>query len=550
MRVLPYLMAAGLAAVSCKPAETGLKTSELAAAERVLGLEFDQAERDSMRADVAEQRDLAVRMREQRLPNHVVPALQLHAWPAGFIPDLVQRPIQWANPGVVTRPDNLEQLAFRPVTEWAELVRTRQVSSVELVSMVIGRIKRHDPQVSAVVTLLEGQAMQAARQADREIASGRYRGPLHGIPYGAKDLLAYPHAPTTWGSVAYRDQVIGETATVIRNLEAAGAILVAKLSLGELAWGDVWFGGMTRNPWNLDQGSSGSSAGSAAVVSAGLLPFAIGSETHGSIISPSTRTGVTGLRPTFGRVSRHGAMALSWSMDKLGPICRFVQDCALVFDMMRGPDGYDAGVVDAAFNFDARKPLSGIRIGYTKTWFEADYPNRERDAAVLAQLRELGADLRPFAFPEFDLAPLSLILSAEAAAAFEELTLSGRDDLLVRQIRNAWPNVFRAARFISAVDYIQANRVRTRLIETTHDLFRGFDVVVTPTFAGGQLLWTNLTGNPAVVVPNGFNSRGAPTSITFIGPWFGEADMLRVAQAYQDATTHHLQQPPLFKTHP
>ncbi|MGH7457039.1 MAG: amidase, partial [bacterium] len=351
------------------------------------------------------------------------------------------------------------------VGDLAELIRTRRVTSTQLTQMYLDRLKKYGPKLECVVTLTEERALEQARRADEEIAAGKYRGPLHGIPYGAKDLLAAKGYKTTWGSVPYKDQMIDADATVIQRLEKAGAVLVAKTTLGELAWGDVWFGGKTRNPWNLEQGSSGSSAGSASATSAGLVAFSIGTETWGSIVSPSTRCGVTGLRPTYGRVSRAGAMALSWSMDKIGPICRTVEDCALVFNAIYGPDGVDQTVADLPFNYNPSVKLSQLRIGYLQSAFERDTTNKVNNEAVLAKLRELGANLTPIELPDYPINDLAFILSAEAAAAFDELTRSGKDDLLVRQIKNAWPNAFRVSRFIPAVEYIQANRVRYLVIQ-------------------------------------------------------------------------------------
>lgn len=534
MKQLFYLSLA-LILASCS---SEIEPKTLKSAEHVLGLQFTDAERDSMLLDVREQRDLVYAMRALKVQHDEAPALVFNPLPAGFYPDQRQTTIRYRMGIPGTRPENLESLAFEPVSLLAERIRTRQISSEELTRMFINRIKRLDPQLSAVITLLETEALEKARQADAEIASGRYRGPLHGIPYGAKDLLAYPGHPTTWGAMPYKDQRMDETATVISKLDAAGAILVAKTTLGALAWGDVWFDGTTKNPWNLEQGSSGSSAGSTSTVSAGLLPFAIGSETWGSIVSPSTRTRITGLRPTFGRVSRHGAMPLSWSMDKLGPICRDAQDCAIIFDVIRGTDGYDRTVIDASFNFDAGRSMSTIRFGYVEAWFD------ETNQYVLDAIRNQGIELIPVTFPDMNIEPLSIILSAEAASAFEDLTLSDRDDLMVRQVRNAWPNVFRAGRFISAVDYIQANRLRTRLIEQTHIALANVDVVVVPSFSGDQLLLTNLTGHPAVVMPaeNG--------SITFVGKLFDEATLIRASMVWQTATSFHTQQPPLFSVNP
>ncbi len=412
--------------------------------------------------------------------------------------------------------------------------------------MYLERLKEHGPTLQCVVTLTEELALKQAARADAEIAAGKYRGPLHGIPYGAKDLLAVKGYKTTWGAMPYKDQMIDENSTVVKKLEEAGAVLVAKLTLGALAWGDVWFGGKTKNPWNLEEGSSGSSAGSGSATAAGLVAFAIGTETWGSIVSPSTRCGVTGLRPTFGRVSRAGAMALSWSMDKIGPMCRTVEDCAIVFNAIYGPDGLDQSLIDLPFNYNADVDLTGLRIGYLKSAFEGDYTGKDNDEASLKVLRELGVDLIPFELPEFPVENISFILWAEAAAAFDELTRSGQDELMVRQIQRAWPNVFRASRFIPAVEYIQANRARHILIQKMAEQMKAVDLFVTPSFGGNNLLVTNLTGHPCVVVPNGFKENGSPTSISFIGQLYDEGTILAVAKAYQDATDWHKQHPSMF----
>jgi len=384
---------------------------------------------------------------------------------------------------------------------------------------------------------------------DAELAAGKDRGILHGIPFGAKDLFSFPGYPTTWGAGAYKDQVLEETAGIIKKLEEAGAILVAKTTLGALAMGDVWFADTTRNPWNLEEGSSGSSAGSASATSAGLVPFAIGTETWGSIVSPSTRCGTTGLRPTYGRVTRSGAMALSWSMDKVGPICRSATDCAIVFDAIRGLDPADKTLFDAGFSYPGKADLSTLRIGYFKSAFDQEYRGSKFDKQTLQVLKKLGAELIPVELERNDLPyfALSIILEAEAAAAFDELTRSNRDTLLVRQHRYAWPNLFRTARYITAVEYIQANRIRTDLIEDYNNRLKDFDVVITPSFEGGdQLLATNLTGHPVVVLPNGFKDSGSPTSISFLGNLFDEGTILAVAAAYQEATSFNKKRPPLF----
>jgi Asp-tRNA(Asn)/Glu-tRNA(Gln) amidotransferase A subunit family amidase len=468
------------------------------------------------------------------LDNADVPALFFQPLPPA-VPVADRRPRFADRPRQVRRPANLEDVAFWPVTHLAELLRTRQVTSVELTTMYLGRLRRFDSQLHAVVTLTDSLALAQARAADREIAAGHYRGALHGIPYGVKDLYAVPGYPTTWGAAPYKDQVIDATATAVRRLEQAGAVLVAKLSSGSLAMGDVWYGGRTRNPWNLAEGSSGSSAGPAAAVSAGLVPFALGTETLGSIVSPSTRTGVTGLRPSFGRVSRAGVMALAWSMDKAGPVCRNAEDCALVFDAIRGADPADPATVNMPFPYDARVRLAGLRIGYIKSAFDADHRGAALDRAVLDLLRGLGAQPVVIELPQRPAQALRIILSAEAAASFDDLTRSGRDSLLTEQGAGAWPNQFRSARFIPAVEYLEASRVRRLLQQDMQALLKDIDVYVSPAFSGANLLVTNLTGHPCIAVPDGFLDND-PASITFCGRMYGEAEALEVARAYQEAT--------------
>lgn len=513
----------------------------------VAGLDFTEEERELMLEGVNDHLEAYRALREVRIPNEVPPALRFDPTPpGGGLPEPRGREGRTPTPHV-SRPASLEELAFAPLAELSELLRKGEVTSVELTRMYLDRLERHGPTLECVVTLTPERALERARRADEEMASGRYRGPLHGIPWGAKDLLAVRGYPTTWGAKAYEDQVIERDAAVVRRLDEAGAVLVAKLTLGALAWGDVWFGGRTKNPWKLDEGSSGSSAGSAAATVAGLVGFSIGSETLGSIVSPSTRCGATGLRPTFGRVSRAGAMALSWSMDKLGPICRTAEDCALVFDAIHGSDGEDPTARDAPFEWDPSLDPSELRVGYLEEAFRGEHGTKAFDDAALEVLRTMGVDPVPVALPDdLPVGALRIILNVEAAAAFDELTRSGRDELLVRQIENAWPNVFRQARLVPAVEYVQANRVRTMLMGEVEAALEGIDVFITPSYGGSQLLVTNLTGHPAVVVPNGFEDDGTPVSISFVGDLFRDAETLALARAYQEATGFHLRRPPDF----
>ncbi|MBC3787082.1 amidase [Spirosoma utsteinense] len=525
-----------------KPLTTGM----IEVASTVFGLEFTPAERDSMLDNLNNARTNYEALRKIDLPNDVAPALYFNPLPAGFIIPTGPSSFKASSAGKVTLPANRDELAFYTVGQLGELIRTKQISSVELTQFFLNRLKTNDPKLHCVITLTEELALTQAKRADAELKAGKYRGPLHGIPYGAKDLLAKKGYKTTWGAAPYKDQTLDLDATVVRKLEEAGAVLCGKMTLGALAMGDVWFGGTTRNPWNTEAGASGSSAGSASSVSAGLLPFAIGTETLGSIVSPSTVCGTTGLRPTFGRVSRHGAMALSWSMDKIGPITRSVEDCALVFNAIYGPDGHDPTVMAAPFRYAPLTTLKGVRVGYVKKAFESTYPNRANDSLTLQTLRSLGAELVPFDLPtSVPAGRISFLLTVEAAASFDELTRSGRDDLMVRQGKNAWPNAFRSARFVPAVEYIQANRARTKLINDMADQLKAakLDVYISPSYAGGNLTLTNLTGHPCVVLPNGFTKENLPTSITFMGQLFEEGKVLAVAKAYQDATAWHKKHP-------
>ena len=514
--------------------------------EKLIGLDFSDAEIDLMLPDLKGQLGRFEALHRYSFSNEVPPAVLFNPIPVGMKFETHRRKFRMSSPGKVHLPANLDDLAFYSVGQLAALIKTRQVTSEKLTRFFLARLKKYGPKLQCVVTLTEDLALQQARRADAEIAAGKYRGPLHGIPYGAKDLLAVKGIPTTWGTAPYTNQVFDYDATVIKRLEAAGAVLVAKTTMGELAMGDIWFGGMTRNPWNLKQGSSGSSAGSAAATAAGLVPFAIGTETYGSIVSPCDRCGATGLRPTYGRVSRVGAMPLSWTMDKIGPICRTVEDCAIVFNAIYGPDGIDQTVYDVPFNYDPRIKLKALRIGYLKADCDQEKgERRQNDEATLAKMRELGAKPVPVELPNYPLGDISFVLSTEAAASFDELTRSNRDDLMKQQGADAWPNTFRARRFVPAVEYLQAQRLRYLLIQDTAKVFDQVDLFLAPSLSGRSLLLSNLTGNPGVVVPNGFTKAGTPTSICFIGKLFGEAELLAVAKQYQDATDFNRQHPPM-----
>jgi Asp-tRNA(Asn)/Glu-tRNA(Gln) amidotransferase A subunit family amidase len=535
------------------------------------------------------------------MKNDVAPAIIFDPVLPGMKFETERRPLRLSPAPAVHAsgaPKNMEDVAFYSVRQLAELVKSKKVSSTALTEMYLTRLKRYDPLLRFVITLTEDRAKAQAKEADREIAAGKYRGPLHGLPWGAKDLLAVKGYPTTWGAGGFQDQHIDEDATVVQRLDAAGAVLVAKLTLGALALGDKWFGGMTRNPWNPKQGSSGSSAGSASATASGCVAFAIGSETLGSISSPSTRCGDTGLRPTFGMVPRTGAMALSWTMDKLGPLCRAVEDTAIVLSAIYGPDGKDRTVKNVAFNWDGGADWRKLRVGYLAKDFtlqppqpeqqpkeekdltEAEKKKRDEDAAqqaaframreydhkydqaAIAKLRAMGVNLIPLELPKLPYRPMVVMLEAEAAAAFDELTRTGRDKLLTSQGKDDWPNSFRTSRFIPAVEYIQASRARMLAMEQVGTVFDQVDVIVAPTNST-QLVVTNLTGHPALILPNGFRGDdapqpkldengdlqpggpGTPVSLTFLGHLYGEAKLLAVAKAYQDATDFHLKHPAL-----
>lgn len=554
------------------------------AAATIAGISLTDDQKKMMLEGLTEQRESLTAIRALHLPNSVPPSFIFDPVPGGTVLATTREPIRIsAAPDVSALSSKVsasldgtsDALAFSTVRELAELIKTRKVTALDLTKMYLARLKKYDPRLHFVINLTEERALRQATGADREIAAGNYRGPLHGIPWGGKDLLAVKGYPTTWGAGGMETQEFDYDATVVERLDAAGAILIAKTTLGALAQGDLWgskeHGARTRNPWNPKQGSSGSSAGSASATAAGCIGFGIGTETLGSISSPSTRCGATGLRPSFGLVPRTGAMALSWTMDKIGPICRSVEDCAIVLSAVYGPDGHDLTVQNAAFNWDADFDWKQLRVGYIKSAFElaplpadakpeqkANHARRAYDlkysTATLEALRKMGVTLQPVEMPKFPFGEIVPVLEAEGAAAFDELTRSGRDKLLAGQMPFDWPNSFRIARFYSAVDYIQAMRARTLAITAMDGFFKGFDVIVTPS-QGEQLVATNLTGQPAIIVPNGLRGAdaphspnesdgalensggpGTPVSITFLGPLYSEAKLAAFARAYQQAT--------------
>jgi len=591
------------AAAGDKPGLPPITVEIIDQAAAIAGLSFTETQRKMMIDGLTSLRDGVVELRKLELPNSVAPSMVFNPVPPGAVLNTARTPMKLGPaPSVASvSASNEEQVAFATVRQLSELLRLKKTTSVELTKLYLGRLKRYDPTLHFVITLTEGRALKQAAAADAEISAGKHKGPLHGVPWGGKDLLAVAGYPTTWGAGGFEKQGFDEDAEVVKRLDNAGAVLIAKLTMGALAQGDLWgsaeHGARTRNPWNPKQGSSGSSAGSASAVAAGCVGFAIGTETLGSISSPSTRCGTSGLRPSFGLVPRTGAMALSWSMDKIGAITRCVEDCAIVLNTIYGPDGRDLSVQNAAFNPDFTIDPRKLRVGYIKSSFDApvytppkapeetlagkaldDYNQRlargkagfdrqvydsQYATKALTTLREMGIVLMPVEMPKFPFDSISPMLRAEAAAAFDELTRSGRDALLVGQQPFDWPNIFRSARFYSAVDYINAARARTIALQEMTATFKDFDVIVTPS-SGVQLTATNLCGQPAVIVPNGIrgddapappNSEdgslqnaggpGTPLSLTFLAPLYGEAKACTLAAAYQQKTGFHKLHPKL-----
>jgi Asp-tRNA(Asn)/Glu-tRNA(Gln) amidotransferase A subunit family amidase len=581
LKAVPAAVAGALAAPALAQQESQaqrISKETLDCGEKIFGIDFTEAEEEAALNGVNSNLEAFERLRQIEIPPGTEPAVTFRPYLPG------RKPKPGATPGarlkVALRPPaarsaSIEDLALQPVTALAALVQKRDVSATDLTKMYVERLRKYGPKLNCVVTLTEELALAQAAQADKDIRSGRYRGPLHGIPWGAKDLFATAGIPTTWGAAPYQNQVFDYDATVVERLRDAGAVLVAKLSMGALAQGDQWFKGRTRTPWNPERGSSGSSAGPGAATAAGLVGFSIGTETRGSIMSPSAANGVAGLRPTYGRVSRYGAMALSWTMDKIGPMCRTVEDCVLAFNAIYGPDGRDDTVVDAPFTWNPDLSLSRLRIGYVKAEFEPAPPQegrggrggapgggrgrggltpeerRQQEAARLEILnealdvyRKLGAKLEPIELPGRELAGmLSFILGTEAAAAFDDLT---RSKEINDPSLNTWPRTFRISRFVPAVEYIRAQRARTLLIQETEKLMSQYDVFLSST-TSQSLGLTNLTGHPAIAVKAGF-IKDQPIMLMATGRLYDEATLLRVALAFERATKWHEMHPQLTTT--
>ena len=543
----------------------------LAEAEKLFALEFSEAERRQIlggpveeAADgyFARQATSLEKRRARTLPNSLSPALTFDPRLPGIDYGTQEDRVVPFPREVRNIPDDHEDIAYASLGELASWMASGQLTSRQLTDIYLDRIERHGDLLQCFVTVTADTARSQADQADQERAEGRVRGPLHGIPYGVKDLLDTAGIPTTWGATPFRDRVADADGAVVRMLRDAGAVMLGKTTLGALAWGDVWFGGETRNPWNPKEGSSGSSAGSGSATAAGLCAFGIGTETLGSIISPSDRNGLSGLRPTFGRVSRVGAMALCWSLDKIGPMCRYAEDNAYVLAAINGFDAADTGSIDMGFSYDGRRPLDDLSIGFDPAWFDGE-DVLETDRIALDALRQLGAEVREVSLPAMPVDEIMPALGVESAAAFEELTLSGRDDLLRRQVNNAWPNSFRESRYFSAVDYIQADRLRRQLMQEAHSFFAQVDVVFGPSFGNPMLTLTNFTGHPGMAIRSGFEPATprplfghpendsdeslarVPRSVSLWGRLFEEGKLISVARALEAELGVAAERPPL-----
>jgi Asp-tRNA(Asn)/Glu-tRNA(Gln) amidotransferase A subunit family amidase len=540
-----FLLAIFLISFESGNAQDSVTNTQVTGAEKMFGLNFTQPKRDSMMGGLNDRVKTYNYLHAQNISND----LPFPLWYSPLIPGMVvphkQLPVQFNIPEKVQLPADRSQLAYYSIPQLASLIKNKKISSEQLTRFFLDRLKRFGPQLHCVIEITEDIAIKQAKKADAEIASGKYRGPLHGIPYGIKDLFAVAGTHTTWGTPPYKNQKINQTAFVAAQLEKAGAILVAKLSLGELAMDDVWFGGLTRNPWDTTKGSGGSSAGSSSATAAGLVPFAIGTETYGSIVDPSMRCGVTGLRPTYGSIAKTGAMALAWTSDKIGPISRSAEDDAIIFYYIHGADQEDGSSIQFAFNYTGSVDFKKLKIAYISNYIDT-LPANSTEKHTLMVLKEMGATITPLYFPDSlhgdEL--LSLIVGAESAAAFDELTRSYADDQMVQQAKDRWPNTFRTSRFVPAVEYITACRLRYRIMKKMDPVIDAYDIIITPPETGDQLAITNLTGNPSITLPNGFLPNGLPASISFIGKHFGEANLLAFAKAYQEHTRFNLKHPP------
>jgi len=488
-----------------------VSTATFAEAEKLMQVTMTEAERqqaaDSWRSLLAPYLERRTGPRKVAIADTEAPAMLWNPMIPGVTAAKVVSSAQdnfvrsKANAAPLPLSDDL--IAFAPVTQLSRWIESRQLTSQRLTNIYLNRIERLDPKIRSIITLTKDHALASAKAADAEIAAGRYRGPLHGIPYGVKDLLDTKDIPTTYGAEPFRSRVPKEDSAVVRRLNDAGGVLLAKLSLGALALNDIWFGGQTMNPWLLEEGSSGSSAGPGAATAAALVAFSIGSETGGSIVSPAMRCGVTGLRPTFGRVARTGAMTLCWSLDKLGPMTRSVEDAMLVLQAISGPDAGDASSVPSRLDFDASAPVAGLKVGYIAQWMKEN-PATDVDRAAMETMKKLKMELKEVTLPDWPFSSLMPVLFAEGAASFEELALNNELGSLKMQVKDAWPNLFREARFLSAIDFVQADRFRRKVALEMARVFKDVDLLIVPSLRDEQLTITNFTGHPSLTMRAGF----------------------------------------------
>ena len=513
-----------------------ISVNDIKKALRLSGVTFNEKDIQTMAPYVIRNKNSYVNMREYNLTKDNVPAFNFS------VNNMRSKKTKYTFEDIKTKlPSNKKDIPFLSIGELSYLIKNQIISSLELTKIYLERIKLFDKKLNAFITITEKLALKQAENADDEIKKGMYRGVLHGIPYGIKDLASFPNYPTTWGAMPFKNQQFDEKALVIKKLEEAGAVMLGKLSSGSLARGDVWFGGKTKNPWNLEQGSSGSSAGSAAAVSAGLVPYAIGTETLGSIISPSTRCGVTGLRPTYSSVPTDGFMTLSWTMDKVGPIARSPRDCAIVFNTIKETNNTNT----INFNFDQK--INSLKIGYLKSLFDNDTSRFYNNNIKTVNLAKDLYDLNPIELPKnFPFSVFDIILRAEAGAFFDSFLLKGLDSSMVEQGERSRANSLRQSKLIPAVEYIQANRHRKILIDETDELFKKYDLILSPSFGKNQMLITNLTGHPALSLPNGFDDEGSPTSISIIGNYGAEDKILYFAELLNNMIKFNKNKPPLF----
>jgi len=503
-------------------------------AEKLVGMSFTDAEREQMLRAIGAMLAPLHQRRSFDIPLSLAPATIFSPLLPGMTIEADDDRVELAERNAQPLPDDDDDIAFAPVTQLSQWLHAGAITSKRLTEIYLARLQRYGPKLECVITLTEDLAMEQAERADAEMQAGSSRGPLHGIPWGAKDLLDTAGILTTFGAEPYRDRVAEVDAVVVQRLADAGAVLVAKTTLGALAYGDIWFGGRTNNPWNIEKGSSGSSAGSCSATAAGLVGFSLGTETYGSIVSPCMECGTTGLRPTFGRVARTGAMPLCWSLDKIGPIGRTVEDCALVLAAIHGSDVGDPCSLDAPFRYEGDTPMRRLRVGFNPAWFEDENAN-DIDRAVLAMVRTMDVRMVDIELPDWPYSVLESILITEAASAFDHLTTSNADDELTWQSDAAWPNTFRMARFLPAVEFVQADRFRRRVCEMMNDVFADIDVLLAPSFAGKLLLITNFTGHPSLTIRCGFSDEGMPHGITMIGGLFQEGTLCRLGLELEQA---------------